>query len=73
VEDNILVGYLNRKEFLPDPYVMIGKTFMLMGVMHMEYAEHYMIYGTADILLHTFITLVIWKEAVSFKFCLFYP
>jgi len=58
VEDHILVGILNRKEFLPDPFVMIGKTFILMGVMHME-NEHYMIYGTVDILFHTFITLVI--------------
>jgi len=40
---HILVGFLNRKEFLPDPYVMIEKTFILMGVMHMEYVEHYMI------------------------------
>ena len=54
-----MVGYLNRKEFLPDPYVMIGKIFILVGVMHIEYVEHYMIYGTVDTLFHTFITLVI--------------
>jgi hypothetical protein len=59
MEGHILVGYLNRKEFLPDPYVMIGKILILMGVMHMEYIEHYMVYGTVDILFHTFITLVI--------------
>jgi hypothetical protein len=52
---------------------MIGKIFILMGMMHMEYVEHYMIYGTVDILFHTSITLVICKGAVSFKFYLFYP
>jgi hypothetical protein len=58
VEDHILVVYLNRKEFLPNLYVMTGKTFILMGVMHMEYVEHYKIYGALYILFHTFIALV---------------
>jgi hypothetical protein len=58
VKDHILFGYLNRKEFLPDPYAMTGKKVILMATMPMEYVQHYnMTYGTVDILFHTFITL----------------